>query len=79
MQQPPTQHSEVGPSSADQFLQQALGNNSGDSRLVGGLLTATLLLAVVAWWVRRSKSRYDQLPDGPDLEEVEAQAPSSEG
>ncbi len=73
MQPPESQHSEVGPSSADQFLRQALGNNSGDSRLVGGLLTGALVLAVVAWWAKRSRSRFDQLPDGPDLEEVEAE------
>ena len=54
MAQTPTQeHSSVGPSSADQFLRQALGNNSGDSRLAGGLLTLALAAAVVGVAVRR--------------------------
>lgn len=44
----PDNQSEVGPSSADEFLQQALGNNSGDSRLAGGLMTLALLAAVAA-------------------------------
>lgn len=52
-------HSEVGPSAADQFLQQALGNNSGDSRLTGGLMALALLAAVVAVGWKKLRARGD--------------------
>ncbi|MEM1249790.1 MAG: hypothetical protein AAGK22_25675 [Acidobacteriota bacterium] len=51
------ERSEVGPSSADQFLQQALGNNSGDSRLAGGLMTVALVAAVIAVGWKRLRAR----------------------
>ncbi len=59
--------SEVEPSSADQFLRQALGNNSGDSRLAGGLLSLALAAAVlVAGWrqlMRRRKAERASLEE----------------
>ena len=45
----------VGPAPAEDFLRQALGSNTGDVRVPALLLTLALVVAVVAWILRRRR------------------------